>query len=262
MHIPGNLPAPLSHAESRPRHRLEPTSDVHHSNNQILLRHKIPDSILSGKIQIDIRLPALLCLLQQLLDRAFIDKYLKALCLQPAFQLLRRRHLILIHQSTQPRRLQPLHIDNHNPLIPLRRQRQHILVLILHQSDSPVRNLPLHSRMLRAPHNLLCLRLRRHQLRLRLPVQSHMGLQSQDSVQGIAQPLLRDPAIQIPLLHGLKVLIHVIEEQEHIDTGGNSGGHQIPALHAAGQPHHVGSVRQHHAVEAQLPPQQSVYQLR
>ena len=161
MHIPGNLPAALGHAERRPGHRLESPRDVHHGDDQILLCREILYGILPGKIQVEIGLSAGFRFLQHLLDRALIKKHLEAPRLQLFLQLICGGHLILVQQRAKPRRFQPLHVDDHDFPIFLRRQGQHVLVLVFHKGDGPVGNLLLHGLVLRASHDFLQPGLRR-----------------------------------------------------------------------------------------------------
>ena len=86
-------------------------------------------------------------------------------------------------------------------------------------------------------------------------------LQTQDAGQCLGHTLLADNAGLISIQHGGKVFLGVIEEQEHITSGIDSSGQHILALHPVGHTHHMGSIGNNHAIEAQFTAQQVCHNL-
>ena len=82
------------------------------------------------------------------------------------------------------------------------------------------------------------------------------SLQTQNTSQSFNHTLLADDASGISIQHGGEVFFGIIEEQEHIAACVNGSGQHVLALHAVGHTDHMRSIRNDHAVEAQLATEQ------
>ena len=97
MNIPRDLSAALAHAEARSCHRLETTCNVHQCDNQILVLDELLDRRLSGKVHIDVHLFSCCRALCKCVERALVDKCVKALLDQLVTQALCRTLLAAAH---------------------------------------------------------------------------------------------------------------------------------------------------------------------
>src|SRR5699024_9184313 len=88
-------------------------------------------------------------------------------------------------------------------------------------------------------------------------IQVQVSLQAQNPVQGIGEALLGEVALFIGGLQVGDVLVDVVGKQAHVAVGDVGAGDGILPLGGGGHAHHVGGVGDHHAVEAQFPPQQA-----
>jgi len=61
-----------------------------------------------------------------------------------------------------------------------------------------------------------------------------------------------DDAFLVSIQHEGQVLLHVIEEQEHIAAGGDGARHVVLPAHRGCHAQHVAGVGNDHAVEAEL----------
>ena len=77
-------------------------------------------------------------------------------------------------------------------------------------------------------------------------------LQAKDAGQGFHHALLGDDTGLVGIQHGRKILIRIIEEQEHITACIDRGRQHIRTLHPVGHADHMGCVRYDHAVETQF----------
>ena len=63
--------------------------------------------------------------------------------------------------------------------------------------------------------------------------------------------LLCKHAVSVALHHVAKVLVHVIEEQEHVTARGNCPRNLLPPRHGGKHADHMRGVSHHHTVESQ-----------
>ena len=91
-------------------------------------------------------------------------------------------------------------------------------------------------------------------------MQADHGLGTQTVVEGVVQPLGGDLAALHGLLDAGKVLVHIVDAEDHVATGLDAGGQSLGAGQGV-KAHHGGLVGYHKAMEAQLLPQQAGDQL-
>ena len=87
------------------------------------------------------------------------------------------------------------------------------------------------------------------------------SLQAQNTLQCFHHTLFADHAGLVCIQHKAKVFLGIVEEQKHITAGIDGSGQHVLTLHPVSHAHHVGSIGNDHAVEAQLITQQAGHDL-
>ena len=138
---------------------------------------------------------------------------------------------------------------------------QGVGILVFHQGDGLVGNFRSHIFVLLLAQHTGQHVLGGNQLGVGLFVQAHLGLQAEDAGQRFGHTLFGDRTGLIGVHHNAVVFVGVVEEQVHIAAGVDGLDHHFLMGQAIGHAHHVGSVGDHEAVEAQLVAEQTGHDL-
>ena len=274
--IPRNFAAALTHRPGNALRCLAHAVDLAERQDKILFGYKILDRRLARKVYhhrfavVRLRLASLGTgfrirfglFAHHAGQRILVNLHLKSPRAQAIGYLVRcGRPLLLIHHREYAAAGCALYRNNQDPSVLLRREREN-MILILDESHTFFCDFFCHGLVFRTAERFLHHRNRRDHLLERQLVQLHVRFQAENPLQSLLKAFLCNHAVFVAVHHVPEILIQIVEEQEHIASGGNRGGKQIAALHHAGQADHVGRIRQDHAVKSELSAQKSLEQLR